>query len=87
MLKFLLILFFIPSILVLLSCIGMIKNGKEGDMYKRTLNEIKDYCKNNEIDIDDDTISQEIFSMIKSFITITIVVMIIMAALLCLVFI
>lgn len=85
--KFLLILFFIPTILVLLSCIGMIKRGKEDDMYKRVLNEIKDYCKDNEIDIDDDTISREIFIMLKSFITITIVVMIIMAALLCLVFI
>lgn len=85
--KFLLILFFIPTILVLLSCIGMIKNGKEGDMYKRTLNEIKDYCKDNGIDMDDDAISQEIFTMVKSFIIITIVVMIIMAALLYLVFI
>lgn len=87
MLKFLLILFFIPTILVLLSCIGMIKNGKESDMYKRTLNEIKEYCKDNEMDVDDDTISREIFIMLKSFITITIVVMLIMAALLCLVFI
>ena len=87
MLKFLLILFFIPSILVLLSCIGMIKHGKEGDMYKRVLNEVKDYCKDNEMDVDDDTISREIFIMLKSFIMITIVVMIIMAALLYLVFI
>lgn len=85
--KFLLILFFIPTILVLLSCIGMIKHGKEGDMYKRVLNEVKDYCKDNEMDVDDDTISREIFIMLKSFIMITIVVMIIMAALLYLVFI
>lgn len=84
--KFLLILFFIPTILVLLSCIGMIKHGKEGDMYKRVLNEVKDYCKDNEMDVDDDTISREIFIMLKSFIMITIVVMIIMVALLCLVF-
>lgn len=85
--KFLLILFFILTILVLLSCIGMIKHGKEGDMYKRVLNEVKDYCKDNEMDVDDDTISREIFIMLKSFIMITIVVMIIMAALLYLVFI
>lgn len=85
--KFLLILFFIPTILVLLSCIGMIKHGKEGDMYKRVLNEVKDYCKDNEMNVDDDTISREIFIMLKSFIMITIVVMIIMAALLYLVFI
>ena len=85
--KFLLILFFIPSILVLLSCIGMIKHGKEGDMYKRVLNEVKDYCKDAGVDMDDDAISQEIFTMVKSFIIITIVVMIIMAALLYLVFI
>lgn len=65
----------------------MIKRGKEDDMYKRVLNEIKDYCKDNEIDVDDDTISREIFIMLKSFIMITIVVMIIMAVLLCLVFI
>lgn len=85
--KFLLILFLIPTILVLLSCIGMIKHGKEGDMYKRVLNEVKDYCKDNEMDVDDDTISREIFIMLKSFIMITIVVMIIMATLLYLVFI
>lgn len=85
--KFLLILFFIPTILVLLSCIGMIKHGKEGDMYKRVLNKVKDYCKDNEMNVDDDTISREIFIMLKSFIMITIVVMIIMAALLYLVFI
>lgn len=83
--KFLLILFFIPTILVLLSCIGMIKHGKEGDVYKRVLNEVKDYCKDNGMDVDNDTISREIFIMLKSFIMITIVVMIIMAALLYLV--
>jgi hypothetical protein len=65
----------------------MIKHGKEGDMYKRVLNEVKDYCKDNEMNVDDDTISREIFIMLKSFIMITIVVMIIMAALLYLVFI
>ena len=85
--KFLLILFFIPSILVLVSCIGIIKDGKEGDMYKKVLNEIRDHCKDAGVDMDDDTISQEIFAMVKSFIIITIVVMMIIAALLCLVFI
>lgn len=41
MLKFLLILFFIPPILFLLFCIEIIKNGEKSDVYKKFLLNLK----------------------------------------------
>ena len=80
--KFLLILFFIPTILVLLLCIEILKNGEKSDMYTRVFTELKNYSEDNGIDVDDDAISQEIYRVVRRFIFIMIVVMMIMAALL-----
>ena len=85
MLKFLLILFFIPPILFLLLCIEILKNGEKSDMYTRVFTELKNYSEDNGIDVDDDAISQEIYRVIRRFIFIMIVIMMIMAALFCLI--
>lgn len=85
MLKFLLILFFIPPILFLLLCIEILKNGEKSDMYTRVFTELKNYSEDNGIDVDDDAISQEIYRVVRRFIFIMIVIMMIMAALFCLI--
>ncbi len=84
MLKFLLILFFIPPILFLLLCIEMVKNGEESDTYKRVFNEVRNYAKDNEIDVDDDAISQEIHAIVRMFMFIMIAIIMIMFVLFCL---
>ncbi len=84
MLKFLLILFFIPPILFLLLCIEVIKNGEKSDIYKRVFTELKNYSKDNGIDVDDDAISQEIYRVVRRFIFIMITIIMIMFVLFCL---
>lgn len=90
MLKFLLILFFIPPILFLLLCIKVIKNGEQSDMHKRVFTELKNYSKDNGIDVDDDAISQGIYRVVRRFmfimiVIIMIVIIMIMFALFCLI--
>ena len=85
MLKFLLILFFIPPILFLLLCIEVIKNGEQSDMYKKVFTELKNYSKDNGIDVDDDAISQEIYRVVRRFIFIMITIIMIMFVLFCLI--
>ena len=84
MLKFLLILFFVPPILFLLLCIGILKNGEQSDMYKRVFTELKNYSKDNGIDVDDDAISQEIYRVVRRFMFIMITIIMIMFVLFCL---
>ena len=84
MLRFLLILFFIPPILFLLLCIEIIKNGEKSDMYKRVFTELKNYSKDNGIDVDDDAISQEIYRVVRRFMFIMITIIMIMFVLFCL---
>lgn len=84
MLKFLLILFFIPPILFLLFCIEIIKNGEKSDVYKKVFTELKNYSKDNGIDVDEDAISQEIYRTVRRFIFIMITIIMIMFVLFCL---
>ena len=84
MLKFLLILFFIPPILFLLLCVEIIKNGEQSDIYKRVFTELKNYSKDNGIDVDDDAISQEIYRVVRRFMFIMITIIMIMFVLFCL---
>lgn len=86
MLKILLIvLFIIPPILFLLPCIEIAKNGEKSEMYQRTFNEIRNYSKDNGIDIDDDDIHREINLCVRQFTFVTIAIIMIMLALLCLI--
>lgn len=90
MLKFLLIFCFICVVsylmfFFLLPCIKLFKDGKESELYKKISDEIVDYCKEKDINIDDDTISQQIYIVVKAITSIMIVIIIIMFALLCLV--
>lgn len=85
MLKILLIvLFIIPPILFLLPCIEIVKNGEKSEIYQRTFNEIRNYSKDNGIDIDDDDIHREINLCVRQFTFVTIAIIMIMLALLCL---
>lgn len=85
MLKILLIvLFIIPPILFLLLCIEIIKNGKKSDVYKKVFTELKNYSKDNGINIDDDAISQEIYRTVRRFMFIMITIIMIMFVLFCL---
>lgn len=90
MLKFLLIFCFIcvASYLIfffLLPCIKLFIDGKESELYKKISDEIVDYCKEKDIDIDDDMLYQQIYIVVKAITSIIIVIIIIMFALLCLV--
>lgn len=84
MLKFLLILFFIPPILFLLLCIEIIKNGEKSDVYKKVFTELKNYSKDNGINVDDEAISQEIYRTVRRFMLIMITIIMIMFVLFCL---
>lgn len=85
MLKFLLILLFIiPPILFLLLCIEIIKNGEKSDVYKKVFTELKNYSKDNGINVDDDAISQEIYRTVRRFMFIMITIIMIMFVLFCL---
>lgn len=86
MLKFLLILLFIiPPILFLLPCIEIAKNGEKSEIYQRAFNEIRNYSKDNGIDVDDDDIHREINLCVRQFTFVTIAIIMIMLALLCLI--
>lgn len=85
MLKFLLILCFIGVVaylvrFFLLPCLEMIKNGKESELYKKVLNELKDYCKDE--NIDEDIIIQQVNLIVKTLAFILIAIIIIMSILL-----
>lgn len=89
MLKFLLIFCFICVvsyliIFFLLPCIKLFKDGEESELYKKISNEIVDYCKEKDIDIDDDMLYQQIYIVVKAITFIIMVIIIIMFALLCL---
>lgn len=87
MLKILLIvLFIIPPILFLLPCIEMAKNGEKSEMYQKAFNEIRNYSKDNGIDVDDDDIRREINRCVRQFTFVTIAIIMMILALLCLVF-
>lgn len=73
------------NIFFLLPCIKLFKDGEESDLYKKISNEIVDYCKEKDIDIDDDMLYQQIYIVVKAITSIIIVIIIIMFALLCLV--
>lgn len=90
MLKFLLILCFIGVVtylifFFLLPCIKLFIDGEESELYKKISNEIVDYCKEKDIDLDDDMLYQQIYIVVKAITSIIIVIIIIMFALLCLV--
>lgn len=85
MLKFLLIFCFIGVVaylvkFFLLPCLEMIKNGEESKVYKKVLNELKDYCKDE--NIDEDVIIQQINLIVKTLAFILIAIIIIMSILL-----
>ena len=85
MLKFLLILCFIGVVaylvkFFLLSCLEMIKNGKESELCKKILNELEDYCKDE--NIDEDIIIQQVNLIVKTLAFILIAIIIIMSILL-----
>lgn len=85
MLKFLLILCFIGVVaylvkFFLLPCLEVIKNGEESELYKKVLNELKDYCKDE--NIDEDVIIQQINLIVKTLAFILIAIIVIMFALL-----
>ena len=85
MLKFLLILCFIGVVaylvrFFLLPCLEMIKNGKESVLYKKVLNELKDYCKDE--NIDEDVIIQQVNLIVKTLAYILIVIIRILSILL-----
>jgi hypothetical protein len=92
MLKFLLIFCFICVVsylifVFLLPCISLFKDGEESELYKKVSDEIVDYCKEKDIDMntDDDFLYQQIYIVAKAIVSIIIVIIIIMFALLCLV--
>ena len=85
MLKFLLILCFIGVVaylvrFFLLPCLEMIKNGKESVLCKKVLNELEDYCKDE--NIDEDIIIQQVNLIVKTLAFILIAIIIIMSILL-----
>lgn len=85
MLKFLLILCFIGVVaylvkFFLLPCLEVIKNGEESELYKKVLNELKDYCKDE--NIDEDVIIQQVNLIVKTLAFILIAIIIIMSILL-----
>ena len=85
MLKFLLILCFIGVVaylvrFFLLPCLEVIKNGKESELYKKILNELEDYCKDE--NIDEDIIIQQVNLIVKTLAFILIAIIIIMSILL-----
>ena len=90
MLKFLLILCFIGVVaylvrFFLLPCLEMIKNGEESELYKKISDEIVDYCKEKDIDLDNDMLYQQICIVVKAITFIIVAIIVIMFALLCLV--
>lgn len=85
MLKFLLILCFIGVVaylvrFFLLPCLEMIKNGKESVLCKKVLNELEDYCKDE--NIDEDVIIQQVNLIVKTLAFILIAIITIMFILL-----
>lgn len=85
MLKFLLIFCFICVVAYLVKfflvpCLEMIKNGEESEMYKKVLDNLKDYCKDE--NIDEDVIIQQVYLVVKTLTFILIVIIIIMSILL-----
>ena len=85
MLKFLLIFCFICVVAYLVKfflvpCLEMIKNGEESKVYKKVLDELKDYCKDE--NIDEDVIIQQINLIVKTLAFILIAIITIMSILL-----
>lgn len=85
MLKFLLILCFIGVVaylvrFFLLPCLEVIKNGEESELYKKVLNELEDYCKDE--NIDEDVIIQQVNLIVKTLAFILIAIITIMFILL-----
>lgn len=85
MLKFLLIFCFIGVVaylvkFFLLPCLEMIKNGEESEMYKKVLDNLKDYCKDE--NIDEDVIIQQVYLVVKTLTFILIAIITIMFILL-----
>lgn len=85
MLKFLLIFCFIGVVaylvrFFLVPCLEMIKNGEESEMYKKVLDNLKDYCKDE--NIDEDVIIQQVYLVVKTLTFILIAIIIIMFILL-----
>lgn len=85
MLKFLLIFCFICVVAYLVKfflvpCLEMIKNGEESEMYKKVLDNLKDYCKDE--NIDEDVIIQQVYLVVKTLTFILIAIIIIMFILL-----
>lgn len=74
-------------IFFLLPCLEIIKNGEESELCKKISDEIVDYCKEKDINMntDDDFLYQQIYVIAKAITFIIIVIIIIMFALLCLV--
>ena len=73
MLKFLLIFCFIGVVaylvrFFLLPCLEVIKNGEESELYKKISDEIVDYCKEKDINMntDDDFLYQQIYVIAKA---------------------
>lgn len=90
MLKFLLIFCFICVVsylmfFFLLPCIKLFIDGEESELYKKVSDETVDYCKEKDIDLDNDFLYQQIYVIAKAITFIIIVIIIIMFALLCLV--
>lgn len=87
MLKFLLIFCFICVvsyliIFFLLPCIKLFKDGEESELYKKISDEIVDYCKEKDIDLDDDMLYQQIYLIVKAITFIIVAIIVIMFALL-----
>lgn len=87
MLKFLLILCFIGVVFYLvrfflLPCIKLFKDGEESELYKKISDEIVDYCKEKDIDLDDDMLYQQIYLIVKAITFIIVAIIVIMFALL-----
>ena len=85
MLKFLLIFCFIGVVaylvkFFLLPCLEVIKNGEESKVYKKVLDELKDYCKDE--NIDEDVIIQQVYLIVKTLAFILIAIITIMSILL-----
>lgn len=85
MLKFLLIFCFIGVVAYLVKfflvpCLEIIKNGKESKVYKKVLDELKDYCKDE--NIDEDVIIQQVYLVVKTLTFILIAIITIMFILL-----
>lgn len=85
MLKFLLIFCFIGVVaylvrFFLVPCLEMIKNGEESEMYKKVLDNLKDYCKDE--NIDEDVIIQQVNLIVKTLTFILIAIITIMFILL-----